>query len=753
MNHSTTHAPEYDLPNNTLPKRRSAFRRSHLFATGALATACLLAIPASLSPKTLAVQPAAEQAASDSLTALAGQGEFARLHEMLDDAQSNPQVDSLLGDLSLYEEHLDQRTAARREAFDAAMEEAALRVEENKVEEAMVKVIEAHDLADNPGHLLADEFVTALVSDILARAVTAEEEGAWVDAVSLYRLLDLLYEDTREYRDEFMDAAHHVTLLQLYNPTLLRDLYKARAERLGREEDIALFNQPEEEREETDDWTVKLEGIDTNMMFQAFQQSASRHVGHAENTTMLAGGFQNLAMMLESDGLTEVFPGLADEEKVSALNDFLAASLEDVQRPGRRINARDTAKMLEAVLDTNRASVGLPDEVVIYELTNGGMGELDEFSSVIWPEALMQFSRSIQGNFVGVGVQIQRLEGKLTIVTPLEGTPGMEAGLRADDVIARVNGKSTSTWSIERAVREITGPEGTRVTLSIVREGLDEPFDSTITRRKIELETIKGWQRQAEGGWDYWVDREAGIGYVRMSQFQPQTAEDMDAAIEQLQSEGDLNGLVLDLRFNPGGLLRSAVQIVDRFVESGRIVSTVNGDDIQTSLQRATRRSTYSGDLAVVVLINRGSASASEIVSGALQDHERAFIIGNNSYGKGSVQDIFPLGRGDALFKLTTQHYQLPSGRIIHRTDGATTWGIQPDLDVRMTAQETSDWILARRDADVIIRAEDVDEDNPQIQPDDILADGLDPQLEAALLYLKSQQLDSSDDQFAQRDE
>ncbi|MGB0768543.1 MAG: S41 family peptidase, partial [Phycisphaeraceae bacterium] len=269
------------------------------------------------------------------------------------------------------------------------------------------------------------------------------------------------------------------------------------------------------------------------------------------------------------------------------------------------------------------------------------------------------------------------------------------------------------------------------------------PFDVTLTRKPINIESIKGFAHRDEGGWDFWVDRDAGIGYIRMTQFLRQSADDMDKAVAQMKREGDLNALVLDLRFNPGGLLSTAIGVVDRFIDRGRIVATVNAEGIATSSQSATRRNTYDDDLKLVVLINQGSASASEIVSGALQDYERAVVIGENSYGKGSVQDIFPIGRGDALFKCTTQYYQLPKGDIIHRKDDSTTWGIQPDLEIKMTNKEVADWLEARRDADILIAEEDRDPENPQTDPKDILADGLDPQLEAAVLLLKAKQFSS----------
>lgn len=713
-------------------------------------TARLLAATLLMSVGVL-VSPATAQVTGEQVAGLAEEGRFADLLDALEGAQGQA-IGDLRGDLELYRDHLAQRTATRQEAFQAAMDEARERVAEDKLEEALVKLIEAHDLADDPSAFLQDELVVSVTDEVNARATAAEEDDNWVEALGLYRLLDLLYEDTRRFHEDFLDAGNHVRILQLYNPLLLRDLYKERAERL-RDPDDPVLEEEEPDEEDLEDWNIKLAGVTRDQMFQTLAQATSRHIDKAEYTPLLLGAIDGLRMMLKTEGLEDVFPGLGDDQKVADLMAALDEHEADLNRPGRRLTRRTATQLLETILDASDDTVGLPESVVVYELTTGATGELDPFSTVIWPEDLRQFSRSISGDFVGVGVQIQRLDGKLVVVTPLEGTPGMEAGIRADDIIARVNGRSTSTWSIDKAVREITGPEGSRVQLTIIREGVDEPITVTIVRSKIELESIKGWQRSEEGGWDYWVDEEAGIGYIRMSQFLRQTATDMDRAVAQLQREGELNGLIIDLRFNPGGLLGTAVEVVDRFVNAGRIVSTVDAVGNETNVQNAHRRNTYNGDFPVVLLINRGSASASEIVSGALQDYERAFVIGENSYGKGSVQDIFPIGRGDALFKCTTQHYMLPMGRIIHRTPEAEVWGIQPDLEVRMTTAEVGDWLEARRDADVIVAAEDIDPDNPRVRPDDILSDGMDTQLEAALLYLKAQQLSTSDDAFAQNGE
>lgn len=707
-------------------------------ATAALLlAACAQAVP---NANAVALEPVAEQALSDQIVDLAERGKFAELAHVVNTLPQTPESQALDKTITLYLEHLKDRKAAKLAAHNEALEEAFKLIEEDKPEDAMIKVIEAHSLAEQPDKLLAEERVAALIQSVAEKAAKAHREDDFIESLSLYRLLDLLYETTREYKKQYEDAATHVRVLQLYHPQLLRDLYKQRAKRLGNEDELELFE--EAENQDIEDWTIKLEGITTSMLGQVFAHAATRHIDQDGYVALVRGAATSMGIMIQTDGIEATFEGLADERKLTAMQDKLDEVLADLSRPGRNLNRANAMSIVADIMQTNLETIALPESVIVYELTQGAATELDRFSAPIWPEELKQFARTMSGKFVGIGVQIQKIDGKLTVVTPLEGTPAMKAGLKANDIIAKVEGVPTGTWTVDKAVREITGPENSKVTLTMLRLG-EEPFNVTLTRKPINIESIKGFAHRDTGGWDYWVDQEAGIGYIRMTQFLRQTANDMDLAVQQLQREGKLNAIVLDLRFNPGGLLSTAIGVVDRFIDQGRIVSTVNAEGIITTSQSASRRNTYDDDIELVILINQGSASASEIVSGALQDYERATVLGENSYGKGSVQDIFPIGRGEALFKCTTQYYQLPKGKIIHRKDDSIEWGIQPDLQVTMTNKEVADWLEARRDADILIAEEDRDPDDPQTDPNDILADGLDPQLEAAVLLLKAKQLSS----------
>src|ERR1051326_3674711 len=285
----------------------------------------------------------------------------------------------------------------------------------------------------------------------------------------------------------------------------------------------------------------------------------------------------------------------------------------------------------------------------------------------------------------------------------------MRAGIRAGDLIKKVDGASTEGFSLDQAVDVITGPMDTEVTLTIEREikgengsKSTEEKDYRLTRKDIPIITVKGWKRSGprEDAWDWFIDPQDHIGYVRLMQFSDKTDKDFDEAISQMKAQG-LSGLILDLRYNPGGLLDQAVAITSRFVDreasthyNGMVVTTHTKDNALVQKEPITPGAARLAGVPVIVLINEGSASASEIVSGAIQDYAKsgevkAMLMGARSYGKGSVQNVWQLsGNADAAVKVTTQYYHLPGGRMIHRLPGASAWGVEPQLKVDMLRSE-----------------------------------------------------------------
>jgi carboxyl-terminal processing protease len=283
-------------------------------------------------------------------------------------------------------------------------------------------------------------------------------------------------------------------------------------------------------------------------------------------------------------------------------------------------------------------------------------------------------------------------------------------------------------------VKHITGPSGTTVTLT-VKSPNGQVKDYAIQRETIHVASVKGFRQLPGGGWDYFVDPSQKIGYMRVTNFTKSTTEELEHAVDEMQRQG-ATAIVMDLRNNPGGLLTAATEVCDKFLTGGKIVSTRGERQMPEQPPVMATATADDVKLPVVVLVNQFSASASEIVSGALQDQKRALIVGERTFGKGSVQMLFPLADHTAALKLTTSHYYLPSGRCIHKEDNSVTWGVDPDLTVEMTTEQMRSAQEARV-AMGVLRRQGVDA-APSTQPKkDLLS--TDPQLSAAVLLLKLQ--------------
>ena len=314
---------------------------------------------------------------------------------------------------------------------------------------------------------------------------------------------------------------------------------------------------------------------------------------------------------------------------------------------------------------------------MVYGAIKGMLETLDPHSAFMPPETYKEMQEETRGRFEGIGIEITSKDGVLTVVSPIEDTPAFKAGILAGDQIVRIEGDVTKNLSLMDAVKRLRGPRGTKVTITIMREGSTKPQDFTLFRDVIPVRSVR------------YELMDKQYGYIRLSQFQEKTDGDLDKAIKALETEskGTLKGLILDLRNNPGGLLDQAVKITDRFVESGLIVSVEGRRDEQKMKFYAHSQGTLP-DYPLVVLINGGSASASEIVAGAIQDHKRGVVVGTPSFGKGSVQTIFPLKEGAGL-RLTTARYFTPSGRSIQAK------GIVPDIIVKPAKPEDEKEIAA----------------------------------------------------------
>jgi carboxyl-terminal processing protease len=301
---------------------------------------------------------------------------------------------------------------------------------------------------------------------------------------------------------------------------------------------------------------------------------------------------------------------------------------------------------------------------LIYGAIQGAVGTLDAHSSFMTPEDLKELQIETKGKFSGIGIEIALKDMVLMVVSPIEGTPAYQVGIQPGDQILKINGQPTKNMSLADAVKSIRGPHGSKVTLTINREGFAHPRDYVITREIIPIQSVKA--RILEGG----------IGYIRVTNFQDQTDADLHAYLDKMKQRLiPFRGLILDLRNDPGGLLEQAVRVSDEFLKSGLIVYTEGRNGQQTGRFYATTGTDKYSNIPMVVLINEGSASASEIVAGALKDQHRALIVGTKSFGKGSVQTIIPL-EDDSALRLTTSLYYTPSGITINEK------GIVPDVVV-----------------------------------------------------------------------
>ena len=329
------------------------------------------------------------------------------------------------------------------------------------------------------------------------------------------------------------------------------------------------------------------------------------------------------------------------------------------------------------------------------EAVRGMLRGLDPYSAYFTREEYKHFQEVTRGSYEGLGIRIIMKDGWLTVETPFRDGPATKAGVLAGDRIEKINGESTRGITLQEAVRKLKGPRGSKVTITVRHRDTGKVEDIVVIRDRIEVPSTAGIQRKPDGEWLYWLVEKERIGYVRLAAFQLNTAEELRKVVDQLHGQG-LRGLILDMRFNPGGLLGAAVDVADLFVSEGVIVSTRTrnvGKDKATF--SAKKEGTYES-FPVVMLANGRSASASEIVAGALQDHRRGKLVGSRTFGKGSVQSLLELDKtNQGAVKLTVAAYYTPSGKSLYAPKGAVfengehkASGLIPDYTVELTPDE-----------------------------------------------------------------
>lgn len=641
------------------------------------------------------------------------------------------------GWLDAYHQAVATRNDLKARTFAWNLERAQQALKDGRTFLALSFTSQAVPYADDLSALTDCPWVAELTARCQEEARRLEREDRWSNALSYYVLLGRVHRDNDEIRQLSENATRYARIELTYK-----------------------------DRKALDE---RIRGVDRSLLRSAVKMVEQLYYREPDFREMAEGALDNLRTLAGVSKLRAYLDGLGNP----ALREHFIRRLTDL-RAGlateKNYGYRDLVRLFNQVCDLNRESVELPEGLLVVEFVEGVLGKLDDYTGMIWPADAVDFEKMMMGGFEGIGIQLGLDErtNRLKVVTPLENSPALEAGLQPDDVIIAVNGESTAGWTTDDAVRNIMGPSGSEVVLTVQRPRTGETIPFKLTRRRIVLTTVRGVERVGGNGngWNYMLDKDAGVAYLRLSGFHPASAQELKDALRQARAQG-MKGLVLDVRHNSGGLLDVAIDVVSTFLERGEVVATRGRIEFE-SRSRVGGEAPYK-DLPLVVLVNEGSASASEILAGALQDHQRAIVLGDRTFGKGSVQHVRPLGV-EARLKLTTALYYLPSGRSPHKAPKAEEWGVDPDWPLKLTPKEFRRVLERERESYIIhnegpesankaldeaerdklleaLKSEDQakDKDAPMLSEEDIQAleadpnevPNTDPQLETALLLIR----------------
>ena len=625
------------------------------------------------------------------------QGDFGQARQILEQSPADPAADQMKYLVDDYFNIEQKRDEKRQAAYQEQMQELEKIKEKvsangtpdvNDIDETLVAVIQAREYAlpEQKAELMDDPFVQTVLAKMKANADADEQQGKWLDAYAhCYYWLEALYEDDRTYKDK----AEELTELAAIELSLKDSTCGETA-------------------------TERYKGIEAEMFLRALQLLDGNYVHEIDYREMVQKALKRcrlLGTVLQKT--KEELAWSASKEQVSEWNgalDKLQERIDGLSQDAEVVQVDIAAEALQEVLALNLQILKIPQEVIIAHYSEAALSSLDPFTNLIWPWNVKDFEKNMTQQFTGIGVEISKSTGVLKVVSLLPDTPAYASGLDADDEIVAVNGEPTQEMTIYCAISKITGPKGTKVTLTIRRPATGETKDITITRDRIVVQPLRGWTRDANGQWNYWADPANKIGYVRLTAFTESSGPDLDEVLRKLEKQG-LRGLILDLRFNSGGYLQAAAEVVDLFIKEGVIVKSNPRQGLAT--YEIAHRSGTHPDYPLVVLMNNYSASASEIVAGALQDpqYQRATLVGQRSYGKGSVQIVSPFTGDGSQIKYTIAYYHLPSDQQVKNRYqmeklGRDDWGITPDVDVKMLGNEMKEMIDIQRGNDVLTRTD-----------------------------------------------
>lgn len=639
---------------------------------------------------------------------------FSTIQQAVDTKAELPNLVRLKGWSDSYRDLAGQRDRLHAKEYSTYVTKIKDFAAKGEWSKAMDNMASAFWAADSEEKFRQEPWLKEIVAKAAEHAEELRRKGEWTDAARIYAELALIFPDDKTYKDLRVRCAAHAILEATYADDA--------------------------------DWKDRLEGISPSMAHDAFWRIDRFYYTTPDLRKAAVSGLDRLIVMAETASLFKEFDGLGDPDKRATFLRGLREATGEVEK-AESVSIAQLQSAFGRALEANRQTVQIPEEVLITEFVNGAFESLDRFSSMIWPAELSEFKKHTTGEFSGVGIQINMEGDRIKVFSPLEDTPAYRAGIEPGDTIVEIEGKPVKGITLEQAVRRITGEAGTEVTLTIERTGVDQPFPVTLKRAKITVPTIKGWSREGLE-WDYFIDRDMKIGFVRVTSFTENTTESFQQTLKQLRQQG-MNGLIVDLRMNPGGLLTTAVKMAELFLPPNKkIVETRGRASEKLEISSRSGNGEFT-DIPLIILIDDYSASASEIMAGALHSHGRALLVGERTYGKGSVQNPWPLGSGDALLKLTTALYYLPGmDRSIHRDDDSKEWGVQPDVLVKLTPKEARRIGELRRQTEVLPGKSGVvpaaatapasQPDGEEEEPEDpSLVLQVDPQVETALLLMR----------------
>ncbi len=589
--------------------------------------------------------------------------------------------------------------------------------EDFKWSKALSYALSAMSNAKDEEAFREEPWLGEIVTNTIREIDRHKSKNEWSDAAALNSYLHTLYPKTKAYEKGYEFCAKRAHLDYVYGPK--------------------------------SNWRSDLRDVAASVIPQILERMDSDYVEDVDFKKACTDGLEHLLILAQAQSIDKTFPTLGDKDLVAHFTARVNGLLKNRVQAKTSLSPRNIMEIFRRVMEANNESLRLPESVLVDEFVSGMLEPLDEFTSVIWPAEVEEFNKHTRGEFVGVGIQITQDIGKhIRVESPLEDSPAYKAGIKPGDLITAVDGKSTLDMTINQAVSEITGEPGTKVTLTVKDSVSNEIRDVVLVRDQIKLRTVRGHQRDDSKptGWDYLIDPQTKIGYVRVSGFMDKTVEDLEAALKQMRGDG-VQGLILDLRFNPGGLLTSAVKMCELFVgEDEPIVKTV-GRNTQQNMKINSKGHRKFGDMPLIVLVNEYSASASEIVAGAVSGLNEACIVGARTFGKGSVQNLIPIADNRAYLKLTTAHYYLcdrdrpgDCWYLLHKKPDAEVWGVEPDVVVKLIPQENIKILRLRRERDLLKGKDqseipkDVLERRPTSEPAEDLPKDEDPDVDPQIV-------------------